>query len=139
MFKRVLPLLMLLGACGATPPDQPPPEWVVGTYRYSGSGSVVKKFPWSAKADLVLDRDGQYTLSVTVHVEDEKGGDTDTEEGYGSYYVEGNRVVLQPVDKDGDVDEFEIQGDRLIPKVGWAARLAMKGFKIPDPVFVKSK
>lgn len=138
MLKRILPVL-LLTACGATHFDEPPPEWVVGTYRYSGSGNVVKKFPWSARADLVLDQNGQYTLSVTVHVEDENGGDTDSDESYGSYYVRENRLVLQPADKHGDVDAFEIRGNRLVPKMKWAARLALKGFRIPDPVFVKTE
>ena len=141
MLKRLLPCLLLMGACGVSHPESAPPEWLIGTYQYSGSGRIAKKFPWSAKADLVLDHDGQYTMNVTVHVNDDKGGDTDTEESYGTYRVDGNRLFLQPAkeDKDGDVEEFEIRGRQLVPKIGWPARLALKGFRIPDPVFVKSE
>jgi hypothetical protein len=139
MFKQILPAVALLLACSSPGYEAPPPDWVVGTYRYSGSGTVAKKFPWKAKADLVLDRDAQYTLSVEVHLDDAKGGDTDSESSYGSYYVEGNRLVLQPVaDDGGDNEEFEIRGRTLVPQINWAARLALKGFQIPDPVFVKT-
>ena len=142
MLKRLLPYFMLLvTACGTTHSETAPPEWLIGKYHYTGNGRIAKKFPWDAKADLVLDRDAQYTLNVTVHINDEKGGDTDTEDSYGTYRVEGDRLILEPAneDDDGDTEEFEIRGRQLVPKIGWPARLALKGFRIPDPVFVKSE
>lgn len=140
MLKRILSIALLLSACAATPPDAPPPRWIVGKYQYSGNGIVAGKFPWDAKARLVLDPDAQYTLSVQIHVNDEKGGDTDEDESYGSYYVEGNRLVLLPADEnDGGAEEFVVRNGRLTPKLGWPARLALKGFKVPDPVFVKTQ
>lgn len=140
MFKRILPLLVLAG-CAAAPGDRtPPPDWVVGTYTYTGNGTVVGKFPWDAKSDLVLDKDGQYTMTFTVHIDDDEGGDSDTDEDYGSYRVEGTRLILEPVKKDGDGGDLvlDIRGNRLEPAIPWPARLALKGFKIPDPVFVKA-
>src|SRR5688572_22125039 len=96
MFKRIIPLVVVVG-CGAAPGDHsPPPESVIGTYRYSANGTVAGKFPWDAQSDLVLDRDGQFTLKFTVHINDDEGGDTDTDEDYGSYYVEGDVLVLEP-------------------------------------------
>ena len=140
MFKRVLPCFLLLaGACGATHNDTAPPDWLIGKYHYVANGTVAKKFPWDAKANLVLDHDGQYTLDFTVHINDDKGGDTDSDESYGTYRVKGTKLILEPANDDGDVKEMEIQGDRLVPKIGWPARLALKGFRIPDPVFVKSE
>ena len=140
MFKHIAPLLLLIG-CAASTDRTPPPEWIFGKYHYSGSGTVAGKFPWEAKSDLVLDRDGQYTLNVSVYINDEEGGDTDTDETYGSFYVEGDRLVLQPANEEdrGDAEEFEIRGRELVPQIPWAARLALKGFKVPDPVFVKTE
>lgn len=134
----VLPLaLMIVSACGATQSDGAPPDWLIGKYHYSGNGTIAKRFPWDAKADLVLDRDKQYTLKVTVHINDDEGGDTDEDESYGTYYVSGDRLVLQPVD--GDEETFDIHGRKLVPRIGWPARMALKGMKIGDPVFVKSE
>ena len=135
-----VPALLFTGCAGNTP-DTPPPAWIVGKYHYAGNGVAAKKFPWDAKSDLVLDRDGQYTLAVTVHINDDEGGDTDSDESYGSYYVEGNKLVLVPA-HEGDNDEldgFEIHGNRLVPNLGWGAKLLLKGLKVPDPVFVKSE
>ena len=132
---------MLVAGCAAAPGDHPPPpEYVIGTYRYSASGSVAGKFPWDAQSDLVLDRDGQFTLKFTVHIDDKEGGDTDSDEEYGSYYVEGDVLTLEPAEgSDGDKPlTFNIIGDRLEPKIRWPARVALKGFRIPDPVFVKA-
>jgi hypothetical protein len=140
MFKRILPLV-LVAACAAAPGDHPPPpESVIGTYRYSASGSVAGKFPWDAQSDLVLDRDGQFTLRFTVHIDDKEGGDTDSDEDYGSYYVEGDVLTLEPAD--GSDSEkgftFNIIGNRLEPNLPWPERAVLKGFRIPDPVFVKA-
>lgn len=140
MSKCIMLLVVLISACRAAQPDTPPPNWIIGKYHYSGNGTVAGKFPWEAKANLVLDPDAQYTLSVEVHVNDEKGGDTDSDESYGSYYVDGNRLILQPADdEEGDTEEFEIQGRRLVPKLPWPARVALRGFKVPDPMFVKTQ
>ena len=140
MFKRIIPLTVLLAACAAGQPETPPPDFIIGKYQYSGSGTVAKKFPWQATASLVLDRDAQYTLSVEVHINDDKGGDTEIDQSYGSYYVDGDRLILQPAnDDEGETEEFEIRGRRLVPKIPWPGRLALKGFKIPDPVFVKTQ
>lgn len=139
MIKRMLPFVVLM-ACTSAPPDHAaPPDSVVGTYRYTGSGTVVGKFPWTAESDLVLDHDGQYTLTFTVHIDDEKGGDADTDEDYGSFYVDGDRIVLEPAGDDaGSNMVLAMNGKRLEPTLGWPARLAMKGFRIPSPVFVKT-
>lgn len=138
-----LPTCLLVAAgCAASPAnDAPPPAWIVGKYAYSGNGVVAKKFPWDAKADLLLEKDGQYTMSVSVHVNDDNGGDTDTDESYGTYYVDGGKVVLEPgnADDSDHTEELEIRGRRLVPKLPWTARMALKGFKIPDPEFVKSE
>lgn len=141
MLKKSLPLLLLLtAACGAAQPEEAPPSRLIGNYHYAGNGKIAGRFPWQAKANLVLDHDRQYTLAVTVHVDDDNGGDADTDESYGTYRVVGDRLILEPVnDKDsGDLDVFEIRGQELVPKLGWPVRLALKGFKVPGPVFVKS-
>lgn len=139
MLKRILPpLVIFVAACAARSSDEPPPSWIVGKYHYSGNGQVAHKFPWDAQSDLVLDRDGQYTLSVTVHIED-KEGSTNHNETYGSYYVDGTKLVLQPADDDhGDDQSFEIRGKQLVPEIKWTGRLALKGLKIPAPIFVKT-
>ena len=139
MFKRILPLLMLAG-CAAASDRTPPPESLIGTYHYSGSGTVAGKFPWQAQSDLVLDHDAQYALKVTVHINDEEGGDTDSDDDYGSYRVEGNKLILEPAagDDPGEKFSFQINGNRLEPNLPWPARLALKGFRIPNPVFVKA-
>jgi hypothetical protein len=141
MFKRWLPLAVLLAGCAAKQAEGPPPAWIVGKYHYAGSGTVAGKFPWQAKSDLVLDRDGQYTLSVSVHIDDEKGGDTDSDDSYGTYFVDGNKLILEPASEDDsdDAEQFEIHGKKLVPRIGWTARLAMRGFKVPSPVFVKTE
>jgi len=141
MFKCCLPLVLLLAGCAAKQAEGPPPAWIVGKYQYSASGTVARKFPWQAKSDLVLDRDGQYTLAFSVHITDEKGGDTDSDDSYGTYYVDGNKLILEPANdqnSDDDVEQLEIEGNRLVPRIGWTARLALRGFRIPDPVFVKT-
>lgn len=143
MIKRILslpPLLaaMLLGACAAgTADDRTPPEWLIGSHQYSGSGVIAKKFPWRAEAVLVLDRDRRYTLTVTGHIEDDDGGDSDTDESYGSYEVRGDRVVLFPVRGD-EFDGLLMQNGRLVLHLPWPARLVMRGFRVPAPVFVKT-
>ena len=131
---------LLLSSCAAAPSGQAPPAWIVGKYHYAGNGVVAKKFPWDAKSDLVLDRDGQYTLAVAVHINDDEGGDTDTDESYGSYYVQGKKLVLVPAHEgdNDDLDGFEIHGNRLVPELGWGAKLLLKGLKVADPVFVKT-
>jgi hypothetical protein len=141
MLKRLLPVAALLVACSGHHSDSPPPDWIIGKYHYSGNGTVAGKFPWKAQSNLVLDHDGQYTLSTSVHINDEKGGDTDSDESYGTYYVDGAKLILEPAndDDDGDPEEFEIRGRHLVPKIPWAARLALKGFKIENPEFVKSE
>jgi hypothetical protein len=140
MFNKIIPLVLLMAACAAKQSDEAPPGWIVGKYHYSGNGSVAKKFPWDAESDLVLDHDGQYTLSVRVRVNADKGKDEDEHESYGTFYVDGERLMLQPANEDdsGDTEEFRIAGKRLVPKLPWTARLALKGFRIPAPVFVKT-
>lgn len=141
MLKRMIPLIGLVAACATHDHDAPPPAWIVGKYHYAGNGSVAKKFPWEATSDLVLDHDGQYTLSVNVHINDEKGGDTDSDDSYGSYHVDDGKLILEPAhdNDDGNTEEFEIRGRRLAPKIPWPARLALKGFHIPNPEFVKAE
>jgi hypothetical protein len=140
MFKKMLPLVLLLAACAAKAPDEAPPSWIIGKYHYSGNGTLAKKFPWDAQSDLVLDRDGQYTMSVRVHVNADKGKDEDEHESYGTFYVDEGRVILQPANEEdsGDSEEFRIEGRRLVPKMPWMATLAMKGFRVPAPVFLKT-
>ena len=137
--KRLLPLLTLLAACVAgRADDTPPPAWIIGTYHYSGSGRVAGKFPWEANSNLVLDKDATFTLTINVHIDDKSGGDSDTDETYGSYYVDGDRLVLEPANDD-DKHEFDIRGRDLVARIPWTGRLALKGLRIPDPVFVKSQ
>src|SRR3954463_9828831 len=138
------PLLVLAiafaGCNAASPNNAPPPQWLVGKYHYSASGTLVRKFPWDAKMDLVLERDGQYTMSVDVHIDDDNGGDTDVDESYGSYYVDGDKVVLQSAKSDDDDSgELQIRGRKLILKMPWTARMAFKGLHIPAPEFVKTE
>ena len=138
MYRKLLPFALFLAACGAGRSDDPPPDWIVGKYHYAESGTVAGKFPWEVKSDLILEKDGQYTLSIMIHLDDEQGGDTDTDESYGAYYVEGRKVFLEPArEQDASIPEFEVRDGRLIPKMNWATRLAMKGMKV-DPVFVKT-
>ena len=141
--NRLLICCALIAACNAAPAnsDAPPPAWLVGKYHFEGNGNVANKFPWNAKADLLLDHDGQYTMSIAVHVDDKKGGDTDTDESYGTYYLDGDRVILEPANGNDDQsrNELEVQGKKLVWRLPWAARIAFKGFHIPDPVLVKTE
>ena len=127
-------LLVSLTACAAKRPDLPP-EHVIGKYVFAGKGSVAKH-PWDVKADLILERDGQYTLDLRVHIEDED----EHESSYGTYSVDGDRLILEPADNfdHDDLKEWRIEDNRLVPKLGWPARLALKGLKVA-PVFVKAE
>ena len=127
-------LLLAIAGCGARH-TEPPPEHLIGKYVFEDKGSI-RKHPWDVKAALVLERDGQYSLDFQINIHDEK----ENEAGYGTYYVEGDRLVLDPADNvdQDDLTEFQIQGSRLIPKLGWGARMALKGLKV-DPVFVKAE
>jgi hypothetical protein len=122
-------------ACAGTRADQVPPEHVIGKYEYAGSGSVAKH-AWRANAELILDRDAQYTMDIRFRIADEDEHET----GYGTYRVRGDKVILEPADgtEMDDFDEFTIQNNRLVPKLGWPARLALKGLKV-NPVFVKAE
>lgn len=140
MFKRLLPLVALV-ACSNAPGDHPPPpDSLIGTYHYSGSGSVAGKFPWEARSKVVLDRDGQYTFGITIHIDDGEGGETDSDEDHGWYRVEGDQLILEAANRDAADEDlvFEINGNELVPSIPWPARLALKGFRVPDPVFVRA-
>lgn len=130
----MLALLALTG-CAATGSDQPPPEHVIGKYAFQDKGTLAKH-PWTVNAALVLDRDAQYTLDLRLLVD----GDDEHETSYGTYRVDGDKLILDPADDSNydDFDEFTIEGDRLVPKLHWPARLALKGLKI-NPVFVKAE
>ena len=128
-------LILSLTACGANRPDEPPPEHVIGKYTYVGKGSVAKQ-NWDARAELLLERDGQYTLDLRLHIADEDEHET----SFGTYYVTGDKLVLEPADEnehDG-FEEFVIRENRLEPKMGWQAKLGLKALKV-DPVFVKAE
>ena len=131
----LLAVLLTLAGCAANRPDQPPPEHVVGKYVFNGNGSVAGH-PWKLNAHLILERDGQYTLDMQVDVADEKERET----SFGTFYVDGDRIVLDPADdmEHDDLREWTLRGDRLSPRLGWPARLALKGLKV-EPVFVKSE
>ena len=136
MNLKSLSVILLMGsaACANTRAEAPPPEHVVGKYVYEGTGSIAK-MPWQAKADLLLERDGQYTLDFRLDIDDEKEHET----SYGSFYVEGDKLVLDPADGSDheDLKEFRIGDRRLTPEFGWTAKVAFKGLKV-DPVFVKA-
>jgi hypothetical protein len=134
--KRITVALtaLALAACAGTHTEEAPPEHLIGKYAYQGKGTLVKH-PWTVNAALVLERDAQYTLDLRVHIED----DDEHETSYGTYRVQGDKLILDPADGSSydDFDEFAIEGDRLVPKLGWGARLAFKGLKV-NPVFVKA-
>jgi hypothetical protein len=124
-----------LAACAGTNADQVPPDHVIGKYAYLGAGSIAKH-AWNANAVLILERDAQYTLDLRFHVDDEDEHET----SYGTYRVSGDKLILEPADgteMDG-LDEFTIQGNRLVPRFAWPAKLALKGLKV-NPVFVKAE
>ena len=127
-------VLALLSSCAAAGNDQPPPEHLLGKYTYQDTGRLAKR-PWAVEAALVLERDAQYTLDVNLNVDN----DDEHESSYGSYRVKGDMLILDPAheNKDSEAHEFLIEGDRLTPKLGWGARMALKGLKI-NPVFVKA-
>jgi hypothetical protein len=132
--KYAIAFLLGTTACGANRPEDPPPEHVIGKYRYVGKGSVAKQ-NWDARAELLLERDGQYTLDLRLHIADEDEHET----SFGTYYVTGDKLVLEPADEnehDG-FDEFLIRGNRLEPKMGWHTKLGLKALKV-QPVFVKA-
>jgi hypothetical protein len=127
--------LMLLGGCAAAAPDQPPPDYIVGKYTFQDKGTVAKH-PWYVDAVLVLERDAQYTIELNFNIDD----DDEHETSYGTYRVQDNQLLLDPADESDsdDFNEFTIAGNRLTPKLGWGARLALKGLKV-HPVFVKAE
>jgi hypothetical protein len=126
---------LALAGCAGTHSEQAPPEHLIGKYAYQGKGTVAN-VPWAVDAALVLERNAQYTLDLRLNIDD----DDEHETGYGSYRVEGDKLILEPADESNydDFDEFTIEGDRLVPKLGWGAKLALKGLKV-DPVFVKAE
>ncbi len=134
--KRItLGLALLVAACAAAEPDQPPPDYIVGKYSYQDKGTIARH-AWYVDAALVLERDAQYTIELNFNIDN----DDEHETSYGTYRVEGTKLLLDPADgHDSDhFNEFTIAGDRLTPKLGWGARLALKGLKV-SPVFVKAE
>jgi hypothetical protein len=128
--------LALVAGCSAAGDDQPPPEHVIGKYVYQDTGRLAKH-PWTVNAALVLERDAQYTLELNFNIDNDDEHDT----SYGTYRVVGDKLLLDPADETdghGEFDEFTIAGDRLTPRLGWGARLALKGLKA-KPVFVKAE
>lgn len=128
--------VLALAACTGTHTEEaPPPEHMIGKYAYQGKGSLAKH-PWTVNAAIVLERDAQYTLDLRVNIDD----DDEHETSYGTYRVRENRLILDPADGSDydDFDEFTIDGNRLVPKLGWGAKLALKGLKV-NPVFVKAE
>ncbi len=83
----------------------------------------------------MLDADAQYTLDLRIHIDE----DDEHETSYTTYSVVGDKLILDSADGSeyDDFDEFTIEGNRLVPKLGWGARLALKGLKL-NPVFVKA-
>ena len=126
---------VLVAGCAAAPPDQPPPEHVLGKYTFHETGKLVKH-PWILDAVLVLERDAQFTLEVNFNIDN----DDEHETFYGSVHVEGDKVILHHADggDHNEIHEFVMEGNTLKPKLGWGARLALKGLKF-DPVFVKAE
>jgi hypothetical protein len=131
----LIALFGVLASCAGSRTDQQPPDRVVGKYAFQASGSIAKH-PWNANAVLLLERDAQYTLDFRFLVDDE----TEHETGYGTYRVDGDKLFLEPADgtEMDDLDEFTIQGNRLVPKLAWPAKLLAKGLKV-NPVFVKAE
>jgi uncharacterized protein YceK len=126
--------IAVLSGCGTAHPDEAPPEHMIGKYTYQDGGSIAKH-PWNVDAALVLERDAQYTLELNFKIADEDEHET----SYGTFYVDGDKLILDPADESGrhDITEFSIKGDRLTPKLGWGTRVALKGIKA-KPVFVKA-
>jgi hypothetical protein len=127
--------LLLIAACAGTQGDAPPPEHIIGKYAFHEKGTFAK-FPWDIGATLILERDAQYTLDLDVDID----GEEEHESHYGTYHVSGDKLVLDPAEgsSHGEFQEFTIAGNRLTPKLGWGARLALKGLKV-NPVFVKAE
>ena len=125
---------LLFTGCAAAGNDAPPPEHVIGKYTYQDNGRLAKH-PWTVDAALVLERDAQYTLELNFNIDN----DDEHEATYGTYRVDGNKLILDPADgsEHDAINEFTIEGDRLTPKLGWGSRLALKGLKV-NPVFVKA-
>ena len=124
----------VFSSCGTAHPDEAPPEHIIGKYTYRDGGSIANH-PWKVDAALVLERDAQYTLELHLNIADEDEHET----SYGTFYVDGEKLVLDPADESGrhDITEFAIAGNRLTPKLGWSTRVALKGIKA-SPVFVKA-
>lgn len=129
-----LATLLLVAACAGAHNDAAPPSELVGKYTYQDRGTLAKH-PWNVNVGLVLDADAQYTLDLRIHIDE----DDEHETSYGTYSVVGDKLILDPADGSeyDDFDEFTIEGNRLVPKLGWGARLALKGLKL-NPVFVKA-
>lgn len=125
---------LLLAGCVAAGNDAAPPEHILGKYTYQDNGRLAKH-PWTLDAALVLERDAQYTLELNFNIDN----DDEHETTYGTYRVDGNKLILDPADgsEHEAINEFIIEGDRLRPKLGWGSRLALKGLKV-NPVFVKA-
>jgi hypothetical protein len=116
----LIALFGVLASCAGSRTDQQPPDRVVGKYAFQAAGSIAKH-PWNANAVLLLERDAQYTLDFR-------------------FLVDGDKLFLEPADgtEMDDLDEFTIQGNRLVPKLAWPAKLLAKGLKV-NPVFVKAE
>lgn len=100
-------------------------EELAGAWEFVHAGDVFGKFPWSAHVVLTLKPTGRFLLDLDITVD----GDHEVETIEGEYRLAGDRIILTSSegDADGRLEEhaLRIEGDRLIPDVGWPARAAL--------------
>jgi hypothetical protein len=109
------------------------PSRVAGSYVYAGRGSTFT-VPWDFAAQLELDKDGTYVLTVDAVIKGDPDHDTDR----GTFEVRGDSVWLRSHGGEGESHALAIRGDSLVAEFGWKGKLALRVAGVPDPVFTRS-
>lgn len=121
------------GGCTSETPGPPPAE-LLGTYSYLGRGQVAD-LPWSVEASLDLYVDSRYILRVLASFK----GDEERETDSGTFYLAGNRLILESEEDPDEMHEFILRADTLFPDMDWHGRLTLRALGVTRPAFVKER
>jgi hypothetical protein len=126
-------------ACRGEPKPDRLPESLPGSYVYAASGSVLNKLSWQIEANLNLEPDGTFTLTLDKTVNGEKDS---TEKTSGTYSVSGDKLWISEASDRKPYGprtkhSLTIKPDSLVGEIGWTAHLVLRGIGAPDPVLVK--
>jgi hypothetical protein len=141
MSRLTVVALMVTGAAAAACRDEPKPlpEALPGSYVYTASGSVLNKLSWQIEANLNLEPDGTFTLTLDKTVNGKKDS---TEKTSGTYSVSGDKLWISEASDRKQYgprpkQSLTIRSDSLVGEIGWTAHLVLRGIGAPAPVLVK--